>query len=614
MAESSPKKSSRLRRAAASFLGPPLQIVKRCGEGYRRGQLLHYLEDLRRLSGEAARNLAREFHAATHDHGAPRAQRVEELHTRTKGLHVLLPLSSECNYSILVAVTQPRADLFRETLVSLARQTAPRMEILLGFDAAPHPSVEAALRSTMEEFPASAPLIRSFYFERAQTDGRESKITNLLANYAENQFLLPVGQTDWLRPDLLYRFELAIRLATDDKPTLLCCDEFELNDRDGVIRDRQPHQSEQPSFPYVFRPRFPRGLLIPRPVWTAAGGLRPECEPAALYDFCLRAELLGCPFEKIPLPLYARRRTQQDEQTETDELQAVATAQARSLRDYAAVAGLDWNIRESDEQPRYHVKPVLDKVPSVQVILPYRDQVELTVECVKSVVAQRGVHVDILAVDNRSQDKALQGHLESLGARVVEVNEPFNFSRLNNQAVDEATSDNLLFLNNDVVLEPEAIVEMARWLRQPGIGVVGARLMYPDSTLQHGGIDLARGGTHEQLDWTHTEIGVALDALEIANNVRTVEAVTAACLLIRREVFAQVGGFDELNYPIAYSDTDLCRRVREVGFRCLYTPFAAGVHNESASRQLDAIEDWERSRWVFNRVKKSRDTTFVDMK
>jgi GT2 family glycosyltransferase len=192
--------------------------------------------------------------------------------------------------------------------------------------------------------------------------------------------------------------------------------------------------------------------------------------------------------------------------------------------------------------------------------------------------------------------------LSELGAEVLRADYPFNYSRINNDAIQRSVRGRefplVLFLNNDVILDPGAIAELAFWARQPGIGAVGARLRYPSGQLQHGGIEISEIDSGERIAWAHTDHGQEPEALAFAKIPRVVEAVTAACALVSRAAFESVGGFDEDLYPVAYSDTDLCRRLRRAGLYSFYTPFATGEHHESLTRGVNPYEDLESSRWL----------------
>ncbi len=166
----------------------------------------------------------------------------------------------------------------------------------------------------------------------------------------------------------------------------------------------------------------------------------------------------------------------------------------------------------------------------------------------------------------------------------------FNFARLNNLAAEQATGEILLLLNNDVaVTDPGWLREMVRHAIRPGIGAVGARLLYPDGTVQHAGVVLGLGGVAGH-------VGIGADAADpgpfgLLHLVREVGAVTAACMAVPIAAWRAVGGMDAEHLGVAFNDVDLCLRLREAGYRIVFTPYAELVHHESKSRGSDFAPD-----------------------
>ena len=172
--------------------------------------------------------------------------------------------------------------------------------------------------------------------------------------------------------------------------------------------------------------------------------------------------------------------------------------------------------------------------------------------------------------------------------RILPYPGPFNFSAVNNHAVNEAAGELVLLLNNDVnVINSTWLQEMASHAVRPGIGAVGAKLLYPDGTIQHGGITVGVGGVagHQYLHRSGGDIGY-FGHLKL---VRSVTAVTGACLMLRRQAYLEVGGLDEVSLPIAFNDIDLCLKLVARGYRNVWTPYAELYHEESVSRGSDRV-------------------------
>jgi GT2 family glycosyltransferase len=234
--------------------------------------------------------------------------------------------------------------------------------------------------------------------------------------------------------------------------------------------------------------------------------------------------------------------------------------------------------------------PIAGQAPLVSVIVPTRDARSLLEVCVESLIRTTAYrNYELLVVDNQSRAPEALAYLAELegrgAARILRYDQPFNFSAVNNLAVREAHGAVVALLNNDVeIVDPGWLQEMVSQALRPGIGAVGARLFYPDRTVQHGGVILGLGGVaaHAHRFATEREAGYR----GRARLVQDVSAVTAACLVIRREAYLEVGGLDE-SLAVAFNDVDFCLRVRQKGLRNLWTPFATLLHHESKSRGAD---------------------------
>lgn len=234
--------------------------------------------------------------------------------------------------------------------------------------------------------------------------------------------------------------------------------------------------------------------------------------------------------------------------------------------------------------------PLPDPVPLVEVLVPTRDQRKLLARCVEGLLERtRYPNLRVRIIDNDSRDKATLELLERLAVqpRVTLRNAPgaFNFSRIMNQAARESGADVLCLLNDDViVLEPDWLEEMVSQALRPGIGAVGAMLHFPDGSLQHGGVVTGVGGVAGHVHYCLPRDEIA-SSRELST-VRNYTAVTAACMVVKRDRFMEVGGFDE-GLPVCYNDVDFCLRLRELGYFNLWTPFATLAHHESATRGPD---------------------------
>jgi GT2 family glycosyltransferase len=238
--------------------------------------------------------------------------------------------------------------------------------------------------------------------------------------------------------------------------------------------------------------------------------------------------------------------------------------------------------------------PLPDPPPLVSVLIPTRDRAELLGPCVAGLLGATAYPaLEVLVVDNGSERAETFALFESwkgdARVQVLPAPGPFNYARLNNQAAAAARGDILLLLNNDTeVTEPGWLAEMVSLALRPEVGAVGARLLYPDGTLQHAGVVLGFGWPRGVAGHVYlAEPGDHLGERAMLGAVRGVSAVTAACLAVRREAYLAVGGMDEESLAVAFNDVDFCLKLGARGLRNLWTPFATLLHKESASRGRD---------------------------
>ena len=230
-----------------------------------------------------------------------------------------------------------------------------------------------------------------------------------------------------------------------------------------------------------------------------------------------------------------------------------------------------------------------DPLPSISLIIPTRNQRQLLQTCIEGVQRTNYPGLNIVVVDNDSDEPDATAYLDSLktaGIKVLRMPGPFNFSSLNNRAVQEVESELLCFLNNDVeTIDADWLQPLVTHAVRPDIGAVGAKLLYPDRTIQHAGVVTGIGGGAGHAHRFQAEGAVGY--FHRADLPQRVAAVTAACLVVDREKFLAVGGFDEALFPMAFNDVDLCLKLNERGWQSFYEPRSKLIHHESKSRGSD---------------------------
>ena len=222
----------------------------------------------------------------------------------------------------------------------------------------------------------------------------------------------------------------------------------------------------------------------------------------------------------------------------------------------------------------------------ISIIIPFRDKVELLETCLASIFDKTKIDFEIILVDNGSQENKTKKYLDEIRGRefvkIIDYKKPFSFSAINNLVVKYASGEFVLFLNNDTeVLTKKWLEKMAKQFEDPSVGAVGVKLLYPNGTIQHAGVKVGKNiATHQFLRMKEGDLGEN-------NIIREVDAVTGACMMTRKDIFLEMGGFDEKNLAIAYNDVDYCLRLRERGLKTIWTPEVKLFHYESASRKSD---------------------------
>ncbi len=326
------------------------------------------------------------------------------------------------------------------------------------------------------------------------------------------------------------------------------------------------------------------------------GGLRPGFEGSQDYDLLLRylAGLQRHEILHLPFPAYLWRR--HDRSFSTTSLDLALKSARRALGDQYRSAGAPLPVEGAIAPTLHRVRfdKAMQTWPKVSIVVPSRDSHELISRLLEDLTTRTDYpDSEIIVVDNGTTDGRVLKLYEQARARVpgfrVEIKpEAFNFSRQVNRGIRLATGEHVLLLNNDIeVTEPQWLREMVSCLAYPGAGIVGARLLYPDLSLQHAGVIVGLSGLAGH--WYHAKPQDYPGMMGRLNVRQSLTAVTAACMLISRACLDEVGVFDEETFAVAYNDVDYCLRAVARGYRVVWTPFARLIHHESASRGSDEL-------------------------
>ncbi|STQ75204.1 glycosyltransferase family 2 protein [Grimontia hollisae] len=480
-------------------------------------------------------------------------------------------------FSIIIPTFKPDLVAFKSMLDSVMEQTYQHWQLIIVDDASNCQALSDFL-ITLNDNP-------KVNIVTQRKNGHISKASNTGLEFAKGDYILLLDQDDTLHPDALKC--VAYYLEQNPNARVLYTDEDKI---DAKGNHHTPH----------FKPAFNPDLLYShnymshlgvyqRELVEKVGGFREGYEGSQDYDLLLRC-LEHCKPEEvvhIPYVIYHWRAVPGSTAFAESEKGYAQDAGLRALQDHLGRKGVSVELGKLPNTYRARW-PIPAKAPLVSIIIPTRNSRALVERCVTSLYEKNDYpHFEVLLMDNQSdcsESKALFKQLELAGkVRLLMFDAPFNYSAINNMAAKHAKGDVLLLLNNDVeAINPDWLREMVSHAIRPDIGCVGAKLYYPDGRLQHAGVITGLGGvaghSHKYFPGDHPGY---FKRLQIVQNL---SAVTGACLAVRKSVFEQVGELNEKDLAIAFNDVDFCLRVRDAGYRNLWTPYATLIHHESVSR------------------------------
>ena len=483
--------------------------------------------------------------------------------------------------SVLLPAYNSDPRWLRRAIESVRSQFYPHWELCAVDDA----STEPHGWKLLERYARRNPRIK---IRQRTQNGHISATSNDALEMATGDFIALLDHDDELAPTALYF--IARALSERSNARLLYSDEDKL--------DKQGRRCD----PY-FKPDWNPDLFHTQnyvshlTVYDAAlvrqvGGFRIGFEGSQDYDLTLRCieQLEPSQINHIPHVLYHWRISDQSTATFAAAKPYAHEAAIRAVQEHIARRQIAARVVPHYANYQRVIYSPPGSRPLVSIIIPTRDRAALLRQCIESLIGKTDYrHYELIVVDNGSRELETIEYLESLAstgrAAVVRVEGEFNYSKLNNIGVAHAQGEFIALMNNDLeVINPGWLGEMISHAARPEIGAVGARLWYPDGTMQHGGIILGVGGVA-----THAHHGIRREHgyFARAHLTQNFSAVTAACFVLRKQVYQQFGGLDEVNLAVAFNDVDFCLRLAEAGLRVVWTPHAELVHHESASRGLE---------------------------
>jgi len=490
--------------------------------------------------------------------------------------------------SVIMPTYNSNPRWLKEAIESVRNQIYPNWELCIADDASTKQSHLKVLYDYQKFDSRIKVLLR-------KENGHISEASNSAIEIANGDFLALFDHDDVLPPDAL--FWVADSINKNPQAAIIYSDEDKIDMKGKRL---EPYFKCDWNYSLFLSQNLVSHLGVFRTdVVKTIGGFRKGFEGSQDYDLALRAiELVDeSQIVHIPRALY-QWRIHPDSTAKSSGKKPYAVLSARkAIQEHLQRKHTDATVEILPIQ-MYRVKFQLpEKKPSVSIIIPTKNNKSVLEKCINSLISKTTYpYFEVLIVDNGSDEPETLELLKALSdnrkIRIVKDARSFNFSAINNQAAQQSDDEYLCFLNDDTeIISSDWLGEMMSQAIQPGVGAVGAKLLYPDGTLQHGGVILGIGGvcSHAHKGFPGKDPGY----FSRAALVQEFSAVTAACMLVKKTIFLEAGLFDEVNLAVAFNDIDFCLRIRAAGYRIVWTPYSELYHHESKSRGDDLTQENE---------------------
>jgi glycosyltransferase involved in cell wall biosynthesis len=488
--------------------------------------------------------------------------------------------------SIVMPVFDTPAGDLREAIQSVQAQLYPYWELCVADDA----STAAHVKEILEDLRQSDRRIKVAY---RSTNGHISAASNSALAMAQGEFIALLDHDDVLSDQALY--QVAVELNKNPETDIVYTDEdkiFSEQDPTHAPGRGDPHFKSDWNPELLYSQNYVSHLGVYRAeLIKAVDGFREGFEGSQDYDLLLRciAARGEARIRHIPAVLYHWRASSGSTAFNPEEKSYATDHGIKALQDHFRSRHMDGVVVEAGRFPTtYHVRyPLPDAPPKVSLIIPTRNHHEILRGCIDSIRGKTTYpNYEIVVVDNQSTDGATLRYFEEIqksGMRILRYEEPFNYSAINNFAVERVDGEVVGLLNNDIeVITPEWLTEMVAHAIRPDVGAVGAKLYYTNNTIQHAGVIVGLGGVagHSHKHLARDNPGY-FRRLCVTQNL---SAVTGACLVVRKHNYLKVGGLNSDDLTVAFNDVDFCLKLWEIGLRNVWTPHAELYHHESMSR------------------------------
>jgi len=479
--------------------------------------------------------------------------------------------------SIIVPLFNTPLKLLDELLVSVVNQSYSNWELCLADGGTENTQNQEIIKNNQKMYPN---IKYNFLNGNKGIAGNTMQAVEM----ATGDYISLVDHDDTLAPFALYEIVKAIN--EHENADFIYSDEDKLtfNGKKRLEPHFKPNFSPDTLRSYNYITHL---TIMSRELFDKAGGFREGFDGSQDYDLILRATELAKGIIHIPKVLYHwRLGANSTAENPYSKMYAYESAK-KALAEHLARVGLKGNVYDSIVLGTYKICYEIENKPLISIIIPNKDNGEDLLKCINSILEKSSyINYEFIIVENNSKIKETfelyERFKENPKITILNWNNPFNYSKINNYAEKYAKGEVLLFLNNDTeVINEDWLERMLEYAQRADVGVVGAKLYYPDNTVQHAGVILGMGGiaAHIHANFNRRDYGYMCRLIAVQN----MSAVTAACIMMKKAVFEEVGGFDE-NYPLVFGDVDLCLKVREKGYLNIWTNYAELYHSESKTR------------------------------
>jgi len=502
----------------------------------------------------------------------------------------------QLEYNPLISIVTPTYNTEKKYLIemleSVLGQTYIHWELCIADDASYNKETISVLKEYSEKYENIKVLFRN-------SNGHISEASNSALSLARGDYVTFLDHDDTLAPNALY--EMVKKLNENKKLKLIYSDEDKIDENS---KRSNPHFKSGWNPDMLYSHNYICHLvMIQKKLVEKVNGFRKGYEGSQDYDLLLRISDLLQDYEidRVEKILYHWRAIKGSTAYGSSEKEYAHISGLKALQDYFIHKNSAIKIDNGLLPNTYKVIYPLLKIPLVSIIIPTRNGYELLHKCIESILTKTLYsNYEIIIVDNETNcDKTLK-YFEKLrkyeNIKILQYHKTFNYSAINNYAVSQSNGEVIALLNNDIeVINETWLNEMVMHALREEIGAVGAKLYYADNTLQHAGVVLGIGGVagHSHKYFSKNAYGY-FSRLQIVQNY---SAVTGACLVVRKKLFNEVDGLDEVNLTVAFNDVDFCLKLLEHGYRNVWTPYAKLYHYESKSR---GSEDTPHKRKRFN--------------